>query len=317
MMYLDNLILVQCRSDQSELKTQLREALVDHGYCLDTCLRSVWITDDAEVVAQFQAETGTTELRLFQGELAYDYLLRIACGLESVVKGETEVFAQLKSSWQAYLETGAAFAERMRPWMQKLILDTKEIRRTHLQGIGGASYGSLARMICNPQPGDRVLILGMGQLGQAVAPLFSRQQLLVWNRSKAKLQRSLIRLSEKCDVQSIADVDLLRVINTVEHVIICTPAGLEVEEEWIYSRLNGGQIGKVVHLGGKAHLTKAWEKVQNFHSLSEVFSLQADQNQIKQERIKRALSACAEKAHHRFMMDAIALNHGWEDLTAF
>lgn len=318
-MFLDELIVLQCRSDQTELKLQLREALGAVGYCLDTCLRTVWVTDDSVIAAELFCRFESADLKIFQGEQAYELLLRIACGLESVVKGETEVFAQIKSSWQSFSDEGRPFARKMRPWMQKLFADTKDIRKSFLQGIGGSSYGSLARKICGPESNDKVLILGMGQLGEAVAPLFNRYKLLVWNRDKTKLQKNLDKLAGKrsAHVEAVSDEELHAAIRDVEHIIVCTPAGISNEQAWIAARKDGDQRGKIVHLGGKAYLTTAWQSLKNFHSLSDIFDLQSDQNHLKSERIKRAGIVCREKAKQRYMMDALAMNHGWEDLPAF
>ncbi|MBU6155134.1 MAG: hypothetical protein KGP28_12595, partial [Bdellovibrionales bacterium] len=119
--------------------------------------------------------------RSFRGVEAYEFLLRFASGLESEIKGETDVFGQLKTAIKTFTEEFPESDEQN--LFSKIFEDTKEIRAQYLQGIGGNTYGALARRLLNPTPGSRVLILGAGQISKSVAPYFADSRLTLFNRT--------------------------------------------------------------------------------------------------------------------------------------
>ena len=83
----------------------------------------------------------------YEGPHAYAFLLRLACGLESKLTGETEVFGQLKQAWAQFSERGSDQAQQLAGYMQSLFRDVKDVRSRFLSSIGSASYGSLVRRL--------------------------------------------------------------------------------------------------------------------------------------------------------------------------
>src|SRR5262245_63928758 len=69
------------------------------GFRLETCLRRLAVGDVAELSAD---PADAPAFDQYRGAAAYEFLLRIASGLESEIAGETEVFGQLKEAWRAY-----------------------------------------------------------------------------------------------------------------------------------------------------------------------------------------------------------------------
>jgi hypothetical protein len=63
---------------------------------------------------------------------AYAFLLRFACGLESKLVAETEIFGQIKQAWRDFSEPRLALARQLSPWIQQLFQDAKEIRAQYL-----------------------------------------------------------------------------------------------------------------------------------------------------------------------------------------
>jgi glutamyl-tRNA reductase len=124
-----------------------------HLFHLDTCQRELWITER-------QSDTTGQGISTYSGEAAYKMLLSIACGLESRVVGETEVFAQLKSAWRNLENSADANA-----LLTALFEDAKFIRTNYVSGMGGQSYGTLVRKCISPVKDSNVLIAGAGESG--------------------------------------------------------------------------------------------------------------------------------------------------------
>lgn len=135
-----------------------------------TCLRQVALVhrqqiDDSELPSLQQAE-------VFREEQAYQFLLEVVSGLQSPMVAETEVFGQFKNFFdQALAERGSDWV--LRPVMERLLVDVKMIRQKHLEGLGGQSYGSLARKQLNDF--QRVGVVGAGNLTREILPWFAKK----------------------------------------------------------------------------------------------------------------------------------------------
>lgn len=129
-----------------------------------------------------------------------EHLFKVACGLDSMVLGETEILGQLKKSYDLALQhrhTGS----HLNKAFQKAFNVAKQIRtETNIQR-GSASVGSvaveLAEKIFDTLSDRRVLVIGSGDTSEKTArALLSRgaQSILVSNRSydrAAELARQL------------------------------------------------------------------------------------------------------------------------------
>jgi hypothetical protein len=225
----------QCLSDHTLdsflVKPEIEK--LNHWLRIETCLRVLWIYP-ASVESEGFLETlesttgGTSRIRpavtRFCGVNAYLHFLRVACGLESQVLGETDIFGQIKESWNSALTRNKGFSEieQLSPWVQRCFEDAKEVRTRHLQNLGGVSYGSLVRRAIQmnlrestlPQGGvaaheresdfgreeSPVLIVGAGQIANSVAPYLWDRPLRIWNRSALgleKIENELRSLAER------------------------------------------------------------------------------------------------------------------------
>ncbi len=118
-----------------------------------------------------------------------EHLFQVACGLDSMVLGETEILGQLKKAYDTALKlkhTGG----RLNKIFQKAFNVAKQIRtETNIQR-GSVSVGSvaveLAEKIFSSLRYHPVLVIGAGETGEKTArALFSRgaRSILVSNRS--------------------------------------------------------------------------------------------------------------------------------------
>jgi glutamyl-tRNA reductase len=118
-----------------------------------------------------------------------EHLFKVACGLDSMVLGETEILGQLKKAYDVALQqrhTGS----RLNKVFQKAFNVAKQIRtETNIQR-GSVSVGSvaveLAEKIFSSLAAHPVMVLGAGETGEKTArALLSRgaKSILVSNRS--------------------------------------------------------------------------------------------------------------------------------------
>jgi len=293
-----------------------------------TCLREVRIAalpGDAQP-APMEARAAGAEL--YTGAAAYRFLLQLACGLESEIAGETEILGQIKQAWRDYETTQAGDARALRPWMQRLLQDTKEIRSEYVVGLGSATYGSLVRRLLGGALPGPTLLLGAGQLAETILPFLDTGEVLVWNRGQA---RAAEMLSRQRSAQVAGRVHLLDSSVEAEaaawrrahDVVICIPADAARDAQRVqWWRQHGRHEGRVLHLGIDSAAGTAWEALPTVATLRDLFSLRDTQAIQRDQLLARAGKACADKAQLARLDDADGSragnsNHGWEDLAVF
>ncbi len=260
----------------------------------------------------------STARRFFEGSDAYEFLMRFASGLESEIKGETDVFGQVKTAFKNFSQMNPEFLSQYQTLFSNLFEDTKEIRAQFLQGIGGNTYGALARRVLNPEVKSKVLILGAGQISKSVAPYFADSELTIYNRSELRLGELSADLTQK-GYQGIrylsGDAELSEEIKAAEMVIIATPVG-SVLDALVIS--NCSPSTRILHLGAQAHEITSFETLtQGAQSLSDLFALEKEQSLFREKQIQQAMDACRRRALLRSLSRSIHIHHGWEDLALF
>jgi glutamyl-tRNA reductase len=284
-----------------------------------TCQRTVYIAS-TESMNRDDILLFTSANRTFEGADAYQYLLRFACGLESEIKGETDVFGQVKTAFKVLESQSPALSHTFSQIFLKLLEDTKEIRTNYLQGIGGNTYGALSRRILNPTSKDRVLVMGAGQISKSVAPYFAEFSLKVWNRSEPHLQELLLELASKghSKVDAVkTQEELVASIKSATIVIMATPIGAETDTFVLSLIQSLNPNAKILHLGGQAHEAAGFATHSHFWSLTDLFMIEKEQNLIREKQVQQAIDACHHRAILRNMSRSIHLAHGWEDLALF
>jgi hypothetical protein len=261
--------------------------------------------------------------RFFQGSEAYEFLLRFACGLESEIKGETDVFGQLKGFIKQFLDSHPDLDPDHAALFSKLFEDTKEIRSQYLQGIGGNTYGALARRALYPSNDSRVLLLGAGQISKSVAPYFADSKLSIFNRSTDRL----LDLNAHLDGKGYAGIsyhsevaELPSLLHSAEFVILATPVGSPLDSLVIQAIQDFPEESRprILHLGGQSHELGGFSAAGiETLSLSDLFLLEKEQAGFREQQIKQAMDACHRRALLRSLARSIHIPHGWEDLALF
>ncbi len=282
---------------------------------LDTCQR--WIC----VLRSPEPRAPQPGVDVFTGEGAYRFLLRVTTGLESRLQGETNIFGQVKQAWAPH---GASF-----PWLQRLFEDTKEIRAQHLTDVGGPSYGRLVRRLLHPvtSPDNRpVLLVGAGELAQAVAPWLTGFPLLILNRDLRRaeaLAEALRRHGHPRHAITVVHAsDAEAAWQNAQAIVLCIPFDAAADAERLRmfrarTESTGRPSPHVIHLGGSHAQAGDWVRFPHFHSLDDLFALHQRESGARNTQLRRADGACLERARLRALGPSLSISHGWEDLASF
>ncbi|MBK9251506.1 MAG: hypothetical protein IPM70_06220 [Proteobacteria bacterium] len=304
------------------------DALLPNACAVKTCLREVRIAALPEEARPAPMEASAAGFETYSGAEAYRFLLQLACGLESEIAGETEILGQIKQSWRDYEAAHAAEARALRPWMQRLLQDTKEVRTEFVVGLGSATYGSLVRRLLGGTLTGPTLLLGAGQLAETILPFLDTGEVLVWNRSR---ERAEAMLSRQRVAQTAGRVVLLESTPEAEaaawhrarDVVICIPADAGRDTERVRAWRNRARHeGRILHLGIDSAAGTAWQQVSDLSTLKDLFGLRDTHAAQREQLLARARKACADKAQLARLDDtdgsrAGSSNHGWEDLAVF
>jgi len=294
-------------------------------FLIDTCQRRVAIASgrDALAIAQlgFPADGA---LEKVEGADAYSFLLRFACGLESKLVAETEIFGQIKQAWREFSDRGSPLARQLSPWIQLLFQDAKAVRAQCLAKLGSASYGSLVRrLLGDDAKAGPILLIGAGQLAQSVAPWLTGSELVLWNRTSERaleLARELAKRDPARPVrviESVADAELAA-WRSARNVILCVPADAQLDAKRVAAwEQRSDRGGRVVHLGLGADGAAPWNSLPELVSLGALFEMLQAQSELRRRQIERARRACLEKALLRSLGANSSHPHSWEDLAAF
>ena len=176
------------------LEEYLQKGLIKGYIATETCLRVemyLEITkklDIEELRSSFNAKS-TLER---QGKEAIKYLFEVICGLDSVIKGEDQVLAQIKKSYLAHLENkktssflniifnsaievGKKFRAKSKITEKNLSLDSISVKFIKNK------FGEL--------DGKRIFVIGVGDLSQSILAILHKYdncELIMTNRSNRK-----------------------------------------------------------------------------------------------------------------------------------
>lgn len=226
---------------------------------------------------------------LHSGEAAYELLLRIATGLESAIAGETNVLGQLRRAWTEH-EARLRPAPDLGAVARALFEDAALIRGRHLQGIGGSSYGTLARMLLRPPRGARLLLAGAGDLAQSLLPTFASFDVALYaRRPEAFAPCGPARRFGRGEEGTA--------IGWAQFACFCVPAQTEADAEWIAAL--HGEPRPALHLGLRRGEAGAWAALPGLRTLDDLFELQQSQAALRGVCLGRAARACHELARRR------------------
>jgi len=168
----------------------------------------------------------TDELYTLGEPHSLEHLFKVACGLDSMVLGETEILGQLKKAYDLALQHKHSGA-RLNKAFQKAFNVAKFIRtETNIQR-GSISVGSvaveLAEKIFTTLNQHQVMIIGAGETGEKTArALLSRgaHSIIVSNRSHERA----VELARELEGRAVHFEDWAREFPSIDIVISSTSA---------------------------------------------------------------------------------------------
>src|SRR6266576_1087801 len=211
----------------------------DEAVILSTCNRvEIYATTSLEPRQAFPAlreflvtchdyrDPLTDEIYTLSEPQSVQHLFRVACGLDSMVLGETEILGQLKKAYELALQHGHT-AGSLNKAFQRAFNVAKHIRaNTNIQR-GSVSVGSvaveLAEKIFSRLDQRQVMIIGAGDTGEKTArALLSRgaRSIIVANRSHDKA----VALASELGGRAILFDDWLKEFHKIDIVISSTSA---------------------------------------------------------------------------------------------
>lgn len=267
----------------------------------------------------------------FCGADAYAFMLRFACGLESKLAAETEIFGQIKSAWGQFESHDSPLVHELSPWIQLLFQDVKAIRSHYLANLGSTTYGSQVRRLLDdehpvagtPSSSGPTLLIGAGQLAQSVAPYLKGSELWLANRTgeraNALARKLLSRCARPVRVLESAEAEL-RAWSLASNVVLCVPPDAERDSARLDAWRAGADrrpSGRIIHLGLGAEIPEPWSGLQGLVALDGLFDMLRAHSDLRTHQLQRARRACTEKAMLRTLDCGGSHSQSWEDLAVF
>jgi len=228
--------------NQSACYAALREASgVSELYLLSTCNRTELYAccDNAEnfeqLVDAFAAQAGVESGALnvaerLNADAAVAHLLRVACGMHSMVLGEPQILGQIKSAY-ATAKRQHALGGRLEQLMQFAFARVKEIRTAMPLGREPVSIAStmvkLVEQIFDHFDDKRLLLVGAGETIELAARYLTGlgiKQITISNRTIERAEELAARFSAR----AAPFYDLPQLLSDADLVVTATASQLPI-----------------------------------------------------------------------------------------
>lgn len=232
-------LLVASEAMPSAFRALLQTSAVNEAVILATCHRTEvysYNTSPDALTTWLAAQHQLTAAQLsgyvyaHQGERAIRHLLRVACGLDSMIVGEPQVFGQLKQAVSLAQQNGA-LGQGLQRIFQIIFAASKQIRNETKIGQHPISLAytilKLAQQIFTDIKYRQVLLIGAGETIELVATHFFTQgvhRLLIANRSLEKAQH----IAKKVNGQGILIGNVPAYLAQADIVVSATASQLPI-----------------------------------------------------------------------------------------
>lgn len=299
---LDDLVVIH---DHAGAEDNLPTAL--HSVRWQTCLRRIVLLNQAESKALLAPARNDPEI--YRGKDAYRFLLEVICGLRSPLIGETEVMGQFRDFCSKVKLPPTPWGRVLRQIAADLMVDAKQVRHRHLEGLGSQSYGGLVRQQLKGIPS--VALIGAGQLANEIIPwLIGKTELTLFYRNRHRAQALAAEYPQiHLDEFTMADAGHG---NGETALVIAAPIAAREIENWV--GLQTRCFVKALDMRGEAATDPIRVSFPTV-GLSELFAA------VKDDRHRLASCVDAARAEialavERQVDKAQFRPFGWEDLCA-
>lgn len=224
------------------------EKRVIKGYvAVETCLRVEIYLD---VSKEFEIERLKRDFRVekmkdYEGTEAVHYLLRVICGLDSIIKGEDQILVQLKKAYFEALdkETTSSFLNII---FNQAIETGKRFRAESRINEKNISLDSIAVKFIKTKfeslEDKKVFVIGVGDLSQSILALLHKMNNCHLTMTNRSLKKSIELQKVFPDVQTAEFSEKYNIIKNMDIVISATSAPhLIIEKAKIEDILNDGK----------------------------------------------------------------------------
>jgi len=213
-----------------------KNSSVSECVIIQTCNRiELFATSDNHNVEKIKSTwaslTGLEEnafrdtLEVCENKDAYEHLLKLTSGLESLVVGEEQILGQIKESISAARKANAS-GKRLNKLFERSIRIGTRIRNSTGIGSGGISLGSMAVKLAEENVDDikskHVLLIGTGEAATLVAKSLKKRG-YAFDVTSRTLERS-VGFSQTLGGKPIKFEDVLSGFNNYEIIFVATTA---------------------------------------------------------------------------------------------
>ncbi|UXN33788.1 glutamyl-tRNA reductase [Avibacterium paragallinarum] len=236
---------------QQALQQIEQSALADSAVILSTCNRTevyfhnkaISPQDDAQWQRQcidwlsemqhIDKEELNHSLYVKQNQFATQHLMRVACGLDSLVLGEPQILGQVKQAYQLsedyYQQHQGAISGQLSRLFQKTFSTAKRVRTETRIGENAISVAytacTLARQIFDSLRQLNILLVGAGETIELVARHLLRhgvKSLTIANRTLARAEQLVEKLGSAQKIRVIGLNEIQEGLNQADIVISST-----------------------------------------------------------------------------------------------
>ena len=211
------------------LSEYLEKAVIKGYVAVETCLRIELYLD---VCSEFEVERLKRDFRIekmkvYKGGETVQYLLRVICGLDSIIKGEDQILVQLKKAYfEAFdnnttssflnimfnqaIETGKRFRAESRINEKNLSLDSIAVKfiKTKFESLEN----------------KKIFVIGVGDLSQSILALLHKMNNCHLTMTNKSLRKSIELQKIYPDVQTAEFSEKYSIIKNMDIVISATSA---------------------------------------------------------------------------------------------
>lgn len=188
-----------------------------------------WFAD----IHQLSLAELSSSIYTHQNQQAANHLMRVACGLDSLILGEPQILGQVKQAFQItetyYQQSKVALSSEFSRLFQKTFSTAKRVRTETNIGESAVSVAyaacSLARQIFESLHGVNILLVGAGETIELVSRHLLRhgvRRLMIANRTVTKAELLVEKLASNTPIEVFSLDQLQDALNQADIVISST-----------------------------------------------------------------------------------------------
>lgn len=167
------------------------------GYIsVETCLRiELYLESDKNFdLEQLKTDFKIRKMQIYEEEDAIKYLLKVICGLDSIIKGEDQILAQLKKAYLKHMAEGKT-STLLNIIFNQAVETGKKFRNESKINEKNVSLDSIAvKFIKNKIESiknKKIFVIGVGDLSQSILALLYKNKDCILTMTNRSVQRSM------------------------------------------------------------------------------------------------------------------------------